>query len=189
MMMKTYRIPILFLLIFLWSCNQVETMPKPFGNLRLSYENPVYTKFNTDCPFDFEVADFSIKQNKKEQCSFNIYYPKLKATVYLTYEPIHHNLTELISDAEKSVYEPHTSRASYIKPSLIVREEDKVYGTLYELGGNAALNYQFHITDSTQNFLRGALYFNAYPNPDSLAPAKNYMLSNIKHLMETLKWK
>ncbi|MCT7904957.1 gliding motility-associated lipoprotein GldD [Candidatus Ornithobacterium hominis] len=178
-----------FLSLIFFSCSRGKELPKPFGHLRLAYAEPRFSNFEKPCAFKFQVADFSQIKNKERNCSFDIYYPRLKATIYLTYEPINQNLNALIDDAEKSVYEPHTSRASYIKPQLIIRPNEKVYGTLYELGGNAALNYQFHLTDSTQHFLRGALYFNAYPNPDSLAPAKDYMLKNIQHLMETLEWK
>lgn len=188
MRIKIIFFAIFFLSLIFFSCSGDKELPKPLGHLRLTYAMPHFTDFAPPCPFTFQVAKFSQIKKKERNCSFNIYYPSLKATIYLTYEPIHQNLNALIDDAEKSVYEPHTSRASYIKPQLIIRPAESVYGTLYELGGNAALNYQFHLTDSTQHFLRGALYFNAYPNPDSLAPAKNYMLKNIEQLMETLVW-
>ena len=176
-----------FSLILFISCKQ-DVMPKPYGNLRLQYTQPEYRVYKGDCPFTFDFEKKALIKNK-ENCQFDIYYPTLKSTIYLTYEPIHNNLPELLKDSEKSVYEPHTAKATYIEPKIIVRENDKVFGTLYELGGDAALNYQFHLTDSTQNFLRGAVYFKAHPNPDSLAPAINYMKQNVMELMETLKWK
>ncbi|AFL98049.1 gliding motility lipoprotein GldD [Ornithobacterium rhinotracheale] len=179
---------ILFISLFMSACKQ-DSMPKPYGDVRLEYEKPVFKKYEPNCPFDFEAEKKTILQPKKENCQFNLYYPNLKATLYLTYEPVKNNLPQLLVDAEKSVYEPHASRAVYINPQIIVRPEAKVYGTLYELGGEAALNYQFHVTDSTQHFLRGAVYFNARPNPDSLAPAVQYMKTNVMHLMESLQWK
>jgi hypothetical protein len=48
---------------------------------------------------------------------------------------------------------------------------------------------QFTITDSTKNFLRGALYFNTKVQNDSLRPAIEYMKKDILHLINTFDWK
>ena len=40
----------------------------------------------------------------------------------------------------------------------------------FSLKGNTATANQFFVTDSVKHFLRGALYFNATPNEDSLRP-------------------
>ncbi|MBV7440536.1 gliding motility lipoprotein GldD [Weeksellaceae bacterium TAE3-ERU29] len=186
--MKSRNLLISFLILILFSSCKQEIMPKPQGNLRLEYAQPEYRMYNGNCPFTFDFEKKALINSEKD-CEFNIYYPALKSTIYFTYEPVKNNLPELLKDSEKSVYEPHTGRATYIDPKIIVRENDKVYGTLYELGGDTALNYQFHLTDSTNNFLRGAVYFNAHPNPDSLAPAIDYMKENVIKLMETLQWK
>ena len=45
---------------------------------------------------------------------------------------------------------------------------------MYDLKGNTASSLQFFVTDSTRNFLRGSLYFNAEPNKDSLAPVMDF---------------
>lgn len=174
----------------LYNCTQSnDALPKPYGNLRLEYPTPSYKPLQSSCPFTFEYEKNAIVQPREEGCRFNLYYPQLKATIYLTYEPINKNLPALLSDAEKSVYLPHTAKASYIDTKNIIRPKNHVFGTLYELGGEAALNYQFHLTDSTKNFLRGAVYFSAHPNPDSLAPAINYMKENVVKLMESITWK
>ena len=47
---------------------------------------------------------------------------------------------------------------------------------------------QFYITDSTQHFMRGSLYFNHRPNPDSTAPVLDRMEADVRKLMETLRW-
>jgi gliding motility-associated lipoprotein GldD len=57
------------------------------------------------------------------------------------------------------------------------------------VGGNTASRYQFAATDSTQHFLRGALYFDVTPNVDSLKPVTDFLLKDIKHMMNTLRWK
>ena len=50
---------------------------------------------------------------------------------------------------------------------------------MYEITGNAASHIQFHITDSTNNFIKGSLYFYAKPNYDSILPAVAYIKEDI----------
>ena len=64
-----------------------------------------------------------------------------------------------------------------------------MYGTYYELLGNAANYLQFYLTDSTQHYLRGALYFNIPPNRDSLQPVISWMKEDIALLIESVEWK
>lgn len=167
-----------------------DALPKPYGELRLEYPQAEYQSFKTDCPYTFNYSTLATKKPKDSVCAYNLYYPNLKATIYLTYEGIPKNgINYLIRDAEKAVYEPHTKRAEYIDPKLIVRPEANVYGTLYELGGESAMNFQFHVTDSVKHFLRGAVYFRTHPAPDSLAPAVDYIRKDVQELMETVTWK
>ncbi|HEX2934063.1 MAG TPA: hypothetical protein VHO72_01805, partial [Bacteroidales bacterium] len=60
---------------------------------------------------------------------------------------------------------------------------------VYDIKGNTASSVQFYVTDSTRHFIRGALYFEAQPNKDSLAPVIDFFRKDIIHLIETLKWK
>src|SRR5690606_12740804 len=114
----------------------------------------------------------------------------LKANVYLTYFSIDgkDDLAEKIKDSEKLVQE-QTVKASYISPREFVFDDKKVYGTLFELGGDSAINLQFHATDSIQNLLTGSVYFSTPPKYDSLQPAINYLKQDVIHLIETLEWK
>jgi len=56
------------------------------------------------------------------------------------------------------------------------------------LSGEVPSQFQFHITDSTQHFLRGALYFRTATKNDSLAPVIEYVKKDIVHLLNTLTW-
>ncbi|MBW7952147.1 MAG: hypothetical protein H3C56_06225, partial [Chitinophagaceae bacterium] len=38
------------------------------------------------------------------------------------------------------------------------------------------------------HFLRGALYFNATPNEDSLSVVNRFLIEDVKHLINTFKW-
>ena len=59
----------------------------------------------------------------------------------------------------------------------------------YEITGNAASQSQFYVTDSTEHFLTGSLYFYAKPNYDSIYPAAIYLQQDIRQIMESLEWK
>jgi gliding motility-associated lipoprotein GldD len=112
----------------------------------------------------------------------------MKATLYLNYNPLEHNLDSLLNDAYQLPYK-HISKAESIPEKLFVNEEKKVFGTLFSVVGNAASQYQFFLTDSTKHFLVGSLYFYARPNYDSIYPAADYLQKDIIHLIESFKWK
>ncbi len=48
--------------------------------------------------------------------------------------------------------------------------------------------FVFYLTDSTDNFLYGALYFDVRPNADSLAPVTERIRADMHHLATTLRW-
>jgi hypothetical protein len=67
--------------------------------------------------------------------------------------------------------------------------ENRVYGTLFRVVGEAASQVQFFLTDSTDHFLVGSLYFYTRPNYDSLMPAAQYVENDLMRLMESFEWK
>jgi gliding motility-associated lipoprotein GldD len=183
------QISVLIVLALLSGCKEDYTV-KPVGQVRLEYPEPKYLDFDSDCPFSFQYSDMSQKLEKKSPCWFVLHYPDLKANIYLTYFEISNqeDLASKIKDSEKIVQE-QTVKATYIAPREFLFPEKKVYGTLFELGGDSAINLQFHATDSTQNLLTGSVYFSTPPKYDSLQPAINYLKKDVVHLIETLKWK
>ena len=64
-----------------------------------------------------------------------------------------------------------------------------IKGIYFNLGGNTATANQFFVTDSTKNFLRGALYFDATPNADSLGVVNEFLKKDLLHLINTLQWR
>ena len=82
----------------------------------------------------------------------------------------------------------HLSKAESIPERIFVNPQNKVYGTLFTVVGNAASQYQFFLTDSIDHFLVGSLYFYAKPNYDSIYPAVKYIEKDLVRLMETLQW-
>lgn len=189
-MLKAFKMKKIILLAFigigLQSCGD-ETLPKPKGQLRLEYPNPTYGKLEGSCPFTFDINnETKIKGN--ENCSFEVHYPKMKATVYVTYKKVDNNIEQLLKDAQKLTYD-HAVKADEISAQPYIDKNRKVYGMFSEVGGNAATNAQFYVTDSTKNFLVGSMYFYAKPNFDSILPAASYVKDDIRRIMETVKWK
>ena len=176
--------------IFFVSCNKNDEVAKPLGQVRLEYPKQTYVQFNENVPYTFQYSSFAKPVVGKKLNSFNIVYPKMKATIYLTYFPVNseNDLITQIKESERFVQD-QTVKASFISPQEFSFPTKHVFGTLYELGGESAINIQFHSTDSTRNFLSGSVYFKTQPKPDSLAPAVDYIKKDVKKLLETLEWK
>lgn len=169
-----------------FSCKE-EVLPKPSSYLRLDYAEAKYSNFENECPFTFEMnADAIVKKGKN--CDLTITYPKMKATIYLTYKPVNKNINNLLRDAQKLTFE-HVIKADDILEQPYLNPDKKVYGMFYQVEGNAATNSQFYATDSTKHFVTGSVYFYAKPNYDSIMPAASYIKNDMQRLMETLKWK
>lgn len=180
------------LLFFIGICTSIvsckdDVLPKPKGYLDLEYPEAKYISFDKTCGYTFEYNSIG-KIEDKGNCNFNIVYPKLKATVYLNYRPVNGNIETLLRDAQKLTYE-HVVKADAITEQPFANKEHKTYGMFYEVGGNAASQSQFYVTDSTKHFLMGSIYFYAKPNFDSVLPAAHYVKNDLRKLMESLKWK
>lgn len=177
----------IFIALVLVSCGK-DSVPKPYGELRLEYPAPKYQKFENSCAYTFEYSNFAKITDAKRPCWFYLNYPKMKAKVFITYFPIKNDFADHLKETEKMVYE-HTIKASSIDTKSFEYPERKVFGNFYELKGQSASNLQFYATDSTKHFVTGYLYFNTRPKPDSLAPAVNYIKQDMKHLLDTFEWK
>ncbi len=172
--------------LFLFSCGS-ETLPKPKAYLKLQYPEATYKVLKADCPFSMEISE-NATVVFQDNCWIKIEYPKLKATIHLTYRPVINNLNEILMEVEKLTYE-HTIKADDIKTKISYDFEKRVFGSINNVIGNVATNIQFKATDSVNHVLAGALYFYVKPNYDSILPAVKYIEKDIIHLVETLKWK
>ena len=188
--MKRIVLPILSLILL--GCGD-DPLPKPSGYLRLEYPAATYEKASIPLPFSFEKNKLSepIKSVKTilDAKGVDIKYPALKATIYLTYKDVENgNLDSLLRDAQ-NLTQKHTIKADEIVSIPFENKANKVYGMLYEIGGDAASQSQFYVTDSINHFLSGSLYFYAKPNYDSIYPASEYLKKDIKRIMESVEWK
>lgn len=189
--MRHITFPVLFLFTLLLSCCS-EYTPKPRGYFRIDLpEETNYVAFDEKgFPFKFEYSDFSIVKPVPQNDSFwvDILYPKLNAKIYCSYKPVKNNFQDIAEDSRTFVYK-HIVKADDITEQPYENPDHKIFGLLYELKGNTASNIQFILTDSTEHFFRGALYFTASPNKDSIQPVLQFIRKDIIHLIETLEWK
>jgi len=166
--------------------------PKPKAYFRLSFPEKKYVSYDSTCPFTFERPVYSKMENDKnygaEPCWLNLNFPTFNGTLHLSYKAVNGNIQQYLADTY-TLASKHQIKASGIEEQLISRGSDKVYGLIYEIRGNAASSIQFFLTDSTHHFLRGALYFNAVPNTDSIAPVLAFIRQDIHKMIDSFKWK
>lgn len=174
-------------LLLLVSC-QDEFVPKPKGHIRIELPPHEYALADINCPFTFNLSKYATWNPRKERCWGNIEYKDYKASIQLTYKEVSNNLDTLLKDSQELVFK-HTVAADGIREKLYLNRDKKVYGMLYDLKGNSASQIQFYLTDSTHHFLRGALYFYAEPNADSLRPVTDYMMKDIEYFIDHFEWK
>ncbi|HMP98181.1 MAG TPA: gliding motility lipoprotein GldD [Cyclobacteriaceae bacterium] len=188
------KIVYLFILLFtLASCEQ-NYFPKPKGYNRFVLPEPAYQLLPDSLPYAFE---YSVHAKLLPDTSWitgpfwiELYYPQWKATIHLTYKSINNSeqlLREFMDDSYTLVTK-HQIKAYAIDEVLTTTPSGKV-AIINELDGEVPSQFQFTMTDSVKNFLRGALYFNVKVQNDSLAPAIDYVKKDMIHLINTLEWK
>ncbi|HNX55646.1 MAG TPA: gliding motility lipoprotein GldD [Prolixibacteraceae bacterium] len=186
----------LFFLIFFLAvtvaCKHDYT-PKPHGYFRIEFKEKSYHSLDSAAlPYKFEVPGYSKVLPDKDRLAepywINVKIPVHKAEVHISYKKVEKNLQQLLEDSRKLAYK-HTIKADAINERIVINKAKKIYGTIYEIEGNAASPLQFYLTDSTRNFLRGALYIREIPNVDSLRPVIDYLTPDVIHLIETTEWK
>lgn len=181
---------LLILALFGVGCNKTY-IPKPRGHFRIDFPEKAYHSVETDCPFEFEIPNYSrfqLRPEHAEQCWFNIDFPKNKAKIHFTYKEVNGNLRQLLDESHHLSYEHHV-KANDITTSRVAVDSTCTYGLVYHLTGDVASHLQFYLTDSTNHFIRGSLYFNTVVNSDSIAPVVDFIAEDVNHLIATMKWR
>jgi gliding motility-associated lipoprotein GldD len=169
--------------------------PKDFP---YSFEYPVYAKVVKDTTY-FDA-------NPEDPYWINIDFPQFHGRIFLSYKSI----------GKKALYKVKQPNGSY-KDSLGINVFDNlvndafkltnkndvvansindtriqtpngVSGVFFKVGGNAATSRQFFLSDTTRNFIRGALYFDVTPNADSLKPVLDFLQVDMDHMINTFRW-
>ena len=187
----SFSLSLASLLIFS-SCTK-EFQPKPLGYNRLAIPEPQYQATPDSLPYYF---NYSMHAQLLDDTSWvserywvEVYYPELKANIHITYKSIRNedDLRELVNDAF-TLTAKHQIKASAIDEIVVTTPTGK-RAVIAEVNGEVPSPFQFTVTDSTKNFLRGAVYFFTKVNNDSLAPAIDYVKKDAMHLINSLRWK
>jgi gliding motility-associated lipoprotein GldD len=181
--------------LYISSCNSDYTLRRK-GYFKIDFPRHEYKQFNIPgYPYSFEypvyasvVQDTSLFADNDTPYWINIDFPRFNGKIYISYKVVNKtNFNKLVNDAFTMTYK-HSSKATEIQDSLM-KTEAGLTGVWFTVGGNAATARQFFITDSVKHFLRGALYFDTTPNEDSLNIVNDFLQEDMKHLINTLKWK
>lgn len=202
------------LVLLIFSCNSNYT-PRPKGYFAIPFPEHQYQSFDRPgFPYSFDYPVYSnivrdssyFDPSQDSAYSVNIDIPSFNARIYLSYKTIGglsvyrlktdhgykdstslNTFDNLRDDAYKITFK-HTSKATSIEDSAFITPNG-IGGIFFTVGGNAATGKQFFVTDTSRHFLRGALYFNATPNEDSLHIVYDFLQKDMEHMVNTLRWR
>jgi gliding motility-associated lipoprotein GldD len=197
------------------ACNETYTSKKR-GYYRIDFPEREYRLYNEPgVPYSFEypayatiVKDSTYFDSTPENPYWrNIDFPQFNARIFLSYKIIGgktfyktkmpdgnyrdsagiNRFDKLVNDAF-NLTNKNEAVATSIKDSLFTTANG-ITGIFFRVGGNAATARQFFMSDTSQHFIRGALYFDTTPNADSLKPVQDFLQQDIDHIINTFKWK
>lgn len=183
---------VVFICTIFASCNS-DYSPKPRGYYRIDLPEKSYVNYKSDCGYSFDIPKYSVVVNDSsidaQDCWKNVVYKGLNGRLHLSYYSLSNEkmFGQLIEDSRRLVFK-HTVKADGINESRIDNPKTNVHGLYYDIEGNAASSIQFFLTDSTHHFLRGALYFYAPPQADSIQPVLEFVRKDVERMLETFKW-
>lgn len=164
-----------------------------------SFEYPVYARIIQDTTY--------FDNNPENNYWRNIDFPQFNARIFLSYKEIGgHSLYKIkqangqyrdsmgLNIFDKMVADAFTltNKNDVVSNSIndsMMHTSNGISGVFFKVGGNAATAKQFFLSDTTKNFLRGALYFDVTPNADSLKPVQDFLQKDMDHIINTFKWK
>jgi gliding motility-associated lipoprotein GldD len=201
--------------LFLFSCNS-PYISKKRGYFKIDLPQHRYQKFDREgFPYSFEypvygniIQDSSYFDSSPENPYWiNVDFPTFGGRIFLSYKEIggkalykikqpdgQYKDSFAVNEFDKMVDDAFklTNKNDVISTSIkqtAITTPNNVSGVFFKVGGNAATAMQFFLSDTTKNFLRGALYFNVSPNSDSIKPVQDFLQVDIEHMINTFKWK
>ena len=208
------RLLLPFGILILWNCNSVYTSKKA-GYYKIDFPERKYIKFEKEgFPYSFEYPEYSnivrdtayFDSTSDNPYWVNIDFPQFKGKIFISYKTIGgksiykikkngnyvdstgiNSFEKMVNDCYNLTYK-NDVKAYSIEDSLI-HSPNNVSGVFFKITGNVATSKQFFLSDTTKHFLRGALYFDATPKEDSLKPINDFLQEDMKHLINTLRWK
>jgi len=169
-----------------------EYTPKPRGYLRIDLPTPDYSVLPLkEYPYSFNIsslATIELPPTKEYQYWVNIFYPSLHAKIYCSYFTIKPSTLDVAMEESRELVLRQAKQIQSIEEKTFENSVESVYAKLFLLDGESASPIQFTITDSTNNFFRGALYYETKMNVDSIAPVMKYIEADIEELIQSFSW-
>jgi gliding motility-associated lipoprotein GldD len=167
---------------------------KPKGFARISLPEHTYRTLEGGYPYSFEYSTSAVvvpdTTADAEPYWILVKYPELNAFIQFTYKPLNGDLKKLdhhVLDAYK-LASKHLIKAISQKEEIITLKNGRKVVTM-EITGEVPSHFQFYSTDTSQHYLRGAVYLQVATLNDSLKPIVDFLKVDTKHILETLKWK
>ena len=182
-------------LVFLsFTCAACESnwLPKPPGHNRIELPRHEYQRLEQGYPYQLDFSVHSRVEadsfNLEETEWINLNYKEFGAKVHLTYKKIDQSTDfKTLSNDAFNLTAKHQIKAYGIEEAILLTPNG-YSAVVAELTGEVPTQFKFFITDSTSNFLRGAVYFNSALKNDSLAPIIEYIKIDMAHLINSVNF-
>lgn len=180
------------------SCKEeAAILPKPRTYPKVEFPTKVFEKAKLpDCSFQFEKPvytdvvkdEFFFDEKTPDPCWFDLVFPAYNGKLHCSYYPVNDRTAfdSLVTDAFELVGK-HRIKANY-RDEFVIKTNNNISGILFDLGGPVASPMQFFLTDTTQHFFRGALYFENRVNPDSMSIIHEFVRADINRMIESFTW-
>ena len=177
---------IIFLSLIVFSCNNNVNLPKQKAYFAPEFEIPTYKKISLDCNYSFNINSQASINNIKN-CNYEIYYKNLNAKIFINQIVLSNSIETVLNTFNQKINE-NSRLSDQIIQSNYVNIDKKIYSKLYSFVGNSPSNIQFYVTNQTDKFLTGSLFFETEPNYDSLFPYIDYIRNDIKKMVDSFRW-
>lgn len=185
------------ILLFAACGEEVVYTPKPRAYPRVIYPERDYQEFDKEfCAFSFTFPTYAkvqqdtlfFDEKPAHPCWFDLDIPEFNARLYCTYYPIDKvNTFEKLRDDTYKMANKHIVKANAID-EIPVQNNHNVGGFIFRFRGPTATPLSFFLTDTTEHYLNGALYFGSKPRPDSIAPVLKFIQHDLEKMIKSFEW-
>lgn len=196
----SYVLLCLLLVGGLVGCSEDEDiyMPKPKGFHRITLPAheylPLSERVDKPFPYSFAVSKYAKVVNDPHFLAqdywIEVEYPDMGAEIDISYKPIMNrpdSLQGYLATSHK-LTRKHSVKATKIDEFATVGGKNKqLPAVVFELSGEVPSYFHWYAHDSTEHFVRAALYFNEANAADSLKPIIEYLKVDMMEMLNTLE--
>lgn len=184
---------VLLICQILSSCGENVSTPKPRGLYRIEIpEAPLIDFTSEELPYAFAVSQLVTVELPPLEVPgswINLAYESLNAKVYCSYQKINKDEFPILDQECRDLVFRSIQQANAVREQVYENSRTDVYGVMFLIEGETPSPVQFMLTDSSNHFFRGALYYQCALNADSLAPVTAYLYRDIAELIQTFRWR